>query len=279
MLIYPQAITDKEYVVEANTKEIGKYAFYNNNIIEKIYIPDSVVKVDATSFENYKGIIYIKETSELKDILDSYKIKYEIGEKKEQTKYEPYSYSKTGTSKGNYKDSSIEVKIETMGYINVAKIWIADPSKQIKKAEAGWNKQNRTLVNLLKNIPDVIVGCNGSFFYDDGSSWGPSSNSQIYNVPWKYTTEGHSVISNGEIRRNLAKKIERATVMGIDKNGQLMCQDIRNLKAEEMIRNYDIVNTFGASTIFIENGIETNEENKSGVVNSGTAGRTLIRSG
>ena len=278
IIFYPPKLSlDLEYAIGDEVIEIGKYAFYNNSTLEKIHINGNVEKINKTAFQNCQGTIYITEN--LKQLFDSLRIKYEIEEPHKQVKFEPYTYTKTGTLKGEYKDSSIEVKIETMGYINVAKIWIKDPSSQIKKAEAGWNKQNKTLVNMLKNIDGLIVGCNGSFFYDDGSSWSPSSNSQISKLPWKYTTEGHSVISNGEIRRNLARENERATVMGIDKEGQLMCQNIRNLKAEEMISKYNIVNTFGASTVFIENGIETNEQNRSGVANDGRVGRTLIRTG
>lgn len=193
-----------------------------------------------------------------------------------QTKFGPYTYSTTGTVKNSYKDSSIEVSIESINSINVAKIWIKNPSKQIVKGEAGWNVENKTLKNMFKDIPDLIIGCNGSFFYDNGANWSPSSSTDIGKSPWKYTTEGHSVISNGVIRRNFQNTGYRATVMGIDKNGQLMCQNIRNLTASEMISSYNIVNTFAASTVFIENGELTGEDNTSGASNSQSTGRTLL---
>lgn len=193
-----------------------------------------------------------------------------------QTKFLPYNYSESGTLLQQYKDSSIEVIIEKINSIYVAKIWIKDPSKQIKKAEAGWNIENKTLDKIIAEIPTAIVSCNGSFFYDDGTNWRPSSSTDIGKSKWKFTPEGHSVISNGIIRRNFENTGYRAAVMGIDKDGQLMCNNIRNLTADEMVKKFNIVNTFAASTVFIENGELTNEENRSGVANRDAAGRTLI---
>lgn len=193
-----------------------------------------------------------------------------------QTKFQPYTYSKTGNVVGNYTDNSIKVSVEDINSIKVAKIWIKNPSKQIVKGEAGWNVGNKELAEIISQIPNAIISCNGSFFYDDGSNWYPNSSTDIGKSEWKYTTEGHSVISNGVIRRNFQNTGYRATVMGIDKNGQLMCQNIRNLNADQMISSYNIVNTFAGSTVFIENGKLTGEENTSGVVNNEAAGRTLI---
>ncbi|MBR6033637.1 MAG: phosphodiester glycosidase family protein [Clostridia bacterium] len=192
-----------------------------------------------------------------------------------QTRFGPYQYSVTGTNKGSYKDDSIEVSVERIDSMNVAKIWIKDPSKQIKKAEAGWNVKNKIVKDILSGIPNAIIGCNGSFFYDDGSNWKPSSTTDVGKSNWQYTIEGHSVISNGVIRRNFGHaNLYSAVVMGIDKNGQLMCNNIRNLTASQMVSSYNIVNTFSGSTIFIENGKETNENSRSG--NDKQYGRTLI---
>ncbi len=76
-----------------------------------------------------------------------------------------HNYSISGKVKYKYSDNSINVSIEDINKYYVTKIWVYDPSSQVKKAEAGWNKSLKTVNTMLDKINYAIVGCNGSGFY------------------------------------------------------------------------------------------------------------------
>ena len=152
-----------------------------------------------------------------------------IIKKKYDAKYGPYTYAVKGTVINSYKDDSIEVSVEKISGMYVCKIWIADPSKQIKKidnyAEIGDN---------LQQIPNAIIGSNGGYF----------------SSPTSYT--GSAIITEGRI---ISTSNEHNTqIMGIYRNGKLVYKEIRDKTAQEMI-NMGIVNTFGSwPGALIENG-------------------------
>ena len=135
-------------------------------------------------------------------------------------KYGPYKYAISGTVIQTYKDESIEVSIEKIDRMYVSKIWIAEPSKQIKKAEG-----DALIGNMLAPIPNVIIGTNGS-----------------------YDNAGKVVITNGVITRT--SNDESHFILGINKSGRLMQKELykswmRPISGSEMLE-MGIVNTFAS---------------------------------
>ena len=86
LLSYPRGKEDKECKIAESIKEIGEYAFYKNEKIEKIYIPDTIEKVAKTAFEEIHGKVYITENSKSKSILDKQGIKYQVDRAPKVTK-------------------------------------------------------------------------------------------------------------------------------------------------------------------------------------------------
>ena len=144
-------------------------------------------------------------------------------------KYGPYKYAVNGTVIKTYKDESIEVSVEKIAGMYVSKIWIADPSKQIKKID-----NYAEIGDTLSNIPKVIIGSNGGYF--------SSADSHV----------GRAIITEGRIIST--SKENNTQIMGIYRNGKLVYNEIKNKTAQEMV-NMGIVNTFGAwPGALIENG-------------------------
>lgn len=134
--------------------------------------------------------------------------------------YKPiFSHSLNGKVIKSYSDSSINVKIEDYSKYYITKIWLKDPSKQVKKVEAGWGTDLKTVNTMLNATNGAIVGCNASGFYKSGA-WTPSSqwDKGILRTSWNLTTEGNLVISNGIVRRKIAGE-KCNTIMGILPNG------------------------------------------------------------
>lgn len=113
-----------------------------------------------------------------------------------------HTYSQTGSKISSYKDESISVTVEKIGNFYVTKVWLKDPSQQMKKASADWGKQLKTVNNMLNGKKGAIVGCNGSGFFLKGA-WEPGSKSPIRSTAWNKTTEGYLVITGGKILRQL----------------------------------------------------------------------------
>ncbi len=76
-----------------------------------------------------------------------------------------YKYPKNGKVVKSYSNDSINVSVEKISKYYVTKVWVKDPSKQIKKKEAGWGTRLSTVNSMLNNTENAIIGCNGSGFY------------------------------------------------------------------------------------------------------------------
>ena len=70
----------------------------------------------------------------------------------------PYSWPKSGSVVKKYSDDSIQVSVEKIGDFYVSKIWVKDPSKQVKKASASWGKNLKKIPDMLNPQTGAIVG-------------------------------------------------------------------------------------------------------------------------
>lgn len=175
--------------------------------------------------------------------------KVTIYKKEETVSTKPiYSYPKTGKVLQNYSDDSIYVSVEKIDKYYVAKIWVKDPSKQIKKKEAGWGKDLKTVSSMLNATGGAIIGCNGSGFYKSGS-WTPRE-SAIKKTSWNKTTEGYLVISGGTVRREIKGKSCNA-LLGILPNGSLKYYE-NNPYTD--VKNDGVQDTFTFGPLLIKDG-------------------------
>lgn len=160
----------------------------------------------------------------------------------------PHNYSKTGSKLKEYSDETISVTVEKISTFYVAKIWIKDSSTQIKKAEATWGKELKTVNNMLNSSQGAIIGCNGSGFYKSGS-WSPSQ-AEIKKTKWDKTTEGYLVMTNGEVRREIAGQKTNA-LLGILPSGGFKYYE--NSPYDD-VKNDGVKNTFTFGPMLVYDG-------------------------
>jgi len=168
----------------------------------------------------------------------------------------------TGTLVHSANSKTLDVKIykDSEGYI--AYIWALNPYKQFNKATSDWGK-NRMLPTTMidrviseKNLQNkIVVGVNGSGFYEKGA-WFPSCSSSKYCDVYNRTTEGALTITDGKVVRNwyydaAVDKSRNHSVYGLLPNGKLMAwpkvnsysESERKVLFEEII-NSGVKNTF-----------------------------------
>lgn len=78
LIFYPNGKEEKEYIIEQTVKNVGSYAFYKNNKIERLYIPDTVEEIENNAFKEMKGKVYIKYGAKIEGKLQEKGINYEI---------------------------------------------------------------------------------------------------------------------------------------------------------------------------------------------------------
>lgn len=154
----------------------------------------------------------------------------------------------SGTVVQSYSDSSIKVSIEKVSKYYVTRIWLKNPAQQLKKQEAGWGEELKTVNEMLNATEKTIVGCNASGFYLKGS-WTPKED-EIKKTPWNKTTEGYLVITNGAIRREIENKNCNA-LLGILPNGSLKYYE-NNPYSD--VHNDRVKNTFTFGPLLIKDG-------------------------
>lgn len=159
-----------------------------------------------------------------------------------------HQYSKAGSVINQYSDETIKVSVEKINTFYVTKIWIKDSSMQIKKAEAGWGKELKTVNNMLNASTGAIIGCNGSGFYKSGS-WSPSQ-SEIKKTKWDKTTEGYLVLTNGEVRREIEGQKTNA-LLGILPRGGFKYFENSPYKD---VKNDGVKNTFTFGPMLVYDG-------------------------
>ena len=84
----------------------------------------------------------------------------------------------------------------------LSRIWVQDPSRQIRKATADWKKNVSRPGNIVKKIPEAALAVNGSGFvspkYPEIPDNYPGSSEDYF-----YTPLGSLTVTDGEIFRNL----------------------------------------------------------------------------
>ena len=161
------------------------------------------------------------------------------------------------TEYASYSDSSIKVKTELIDNVYVTKIWVKDPSKQVKKASAPWGSL-KTVEQQMKDKSNAIVACNGGGFMRD-PFWVPGENSlyRTLKLNWDKTPSGNLVLTNGKIMRALkyANGVELKTSgqVGILPNGSFK---LYNGTTYQKVIDDGVKNTFTFSAyMLIDNGV------------------------
>ena len=169
---------------------------------------------------------------------------------------EEHQYKEKGSVVKTYKDETISVSIEKIGDFYVSKIWVKDSSSQIKKASGNWGKELVTVKNMLNKSQGAIVGCNGSGFYKKGS-WEPGSKSPIRKLAWDLTTEGHLVITDGNILRQI-EGYKTNALIGILPSGGFKYYEASNYSdvIGDGVKN---TFTFGPMLIYNKDGYKQSE--------------------
>lgn len=161
-----------------------------------------------------------------------------------------HQYSYSGVLKKEYKDSSINVRVEDKDGYYITKIWVKNPAKQLKKVEAGWRKEVKSVNTMLNNTKNAIVGCNASGFLTASFKAGSSADPRklIRKTSYYYTTEGYIVLTGGEVRRNLGNS--NATI-GILPNGSFKYYEYNSY---EEIKADGVLDTFTFGPLILKDG-------------------------
>ena len=154
-----------------------------------------------------------------------------------------YKYSVKGTVIHKYSDNTINVSIERFSDFYVTKVWVKDPSKQVKKKQANTKtlKNSKTLKNMLDNTKNAIVGCNASSFSMGGDK----------------TATGNLIITNGKVLRpkTNVEKVKDKISLGMLQNGSFKYYE--TFTYADITRD-GVKNSFRFGPILINNGVAVN---------------------
>ena len=127
----------------------------------------------------------------------------------EDEEYPPAEYAFDKKDSVRYESDTLIYTIESFTLDGVlcllTKVWVQDPARQIRKANAPWGEPWERQANpmkLTKLIPGAVLSTNASGYitkaYPDLPEGYPGESSDYYN-----TTLGSLVVTDGEILRNL----------------------------------------------------------------------------
>ena len=150
-----------------------------------------------------------------------------------------YNYSVSGKVIKSYKDSTINVSVELIDGFYVSKIWVKNPSTQVKKKQSSNTTlvRTRTVNEILNDTPKAIIGSNASSY----------SRSMAGNID---KPNGNIIITEGVIKRQWENKTADV-ILGMLKNGTF--KYYRSSPYSDLI-NDGVKNTFKFGPILIENG-------------------------
>ena len=203
----------------------GKYitSYYNkkkNKSTKKAYYTYSMVEKTETNGEDTKS----------DNVSKGVKADVDIG----------YTYPVSGKVIKSYKDETIVVSVELIDDFYVSKIWVKNPSTQVRKKQSSETtlKRTRTVNEILNSTPNAIIGCNGSSY----------SRSLEGNID---KPNGTIIITNGVIKRQWANK-NAEVILGMLQDGSF--KYYRNSPYSELI-NDGVKNTFKFGPILINDGV------------------------
>ncbi len=84
----------------------------------------------------------------------------------------------------------------------LSRIWVQDPSRQIRKATAAWKKNVSRPGNIIKKLPEAALAVNGSGFVSPLYPEIPENYPGV-SEDYFYTPLGSLTITDGEVFRNL----------------------------------------------------------------------------
>ena len=124
----------------------------------------------------------------------------------EQTVYPPAEYEFSRREYARYESKTLIFTIETFNMdaakCVLTKVWVQDPARQIRKANADWGKSLAAPKDLAKKVPGAVLVTNASGYvtkaYPDLPENYPGNVGQYY-----FTTLGSLVITDGKILREL----------------------------------------------------------------------------
>ena len=118
---------------------------------------------------------------------------------------EEYGFSGKRIS-AQYESDTVKYTIESFTLDSIpcllTKVWVRDPQRQIRKANAPWGESLASPLDLANQIPETVLATNASGYitkqYPDIPENYPGEPSDYF-----FTTLGSLVITDGEILRNL----------------------------------------------------------------------------
>ena len=129
-----------------------------------------------------------------------------VTEDGESPEYPPAEYEFSKSRVARYKSDTLIYTIESFTLDSVhcylTKIWVKDPEKQIRKANAPWKEKLSKPLSLAGGVKEAMLASNASGYitkrYPDIPENYPGVSEDYY-----YTTLGSLVITDGEELRNL----------------------------------------------------------------------------
>ena len=120
--------------------------------------------------------------------------------------YPPEEYEFAKRVYASYESETLIYRIESFTLDGVkcllTKVWVQDPGRQIRKANAPWGESLGNPLALAKQIPGTVLATNASGYitkaYPDIPENYPGESKDYF-----FTTLGSLVVTDGEILRNL----------------------------------------------------------------------------
>ena len=117
-----------------------------------------------------------------------------------------YPYTFSGKVAATYDTPTLKYSVESFYYQNascyVAKIWMADPGRQIRKGTANWEVDLELPSVMAEDVPGAALVVNGSGYVSPIFPWIPEDYPGV-SEDYHYTPLGSLTITNGQIFRNL----------------------------------------------------------------------------
>lgn len=118
-----------------------------------------------------------------------------------------YPYTFSGSVVATYDTPTLKYTVESFYYqyasCYVAKIWMADPGRQIRKGTANWEVDLELPSVMAEDVPGAALVINGSGYVSPVFPWIPENYPGV-SEDYHYTPLGSLTITDGEIFRNLS---------------------------------------------------------------------------
>ena len=117
-----------------------------------------------------------------------------------------YPYTFSGNPVATYDTPTLKYTVESFYYqyasCYVAKIWMADPGRQIRKGTANWEVDLELPSVMAEDVPGAALVINGSGYVSPVFPWIPENYPGV-SEDYHYTPLGSLTITDGEVFRDL----------------------------------------------------------------------------